>query len=65
MKLLSQRELNATREKLRLREQRYDAIQAQSADDEHVQKLTLRSLKKLINQLTEEIARFEGHATTK
>ncbi len=65
MKLQSQRELTATREKLRLLEQRHDAIRTQPADDEHVQELTLRSLKKLINQLTEEIARFEGHATTK
>ena len=63
MKLESQRELDATREKLSALQQRYDAIRQQPADDEHVKELTLRSLKRLINQLTEEIARFEGHVS--
>lgn len=64
MKLESQREVEATRRKLRSLQQRYDAMREEPADDEHVQELTLRSLKRLINQLTEEIARFEGHAAT-
>ena len=63
MKLQSQRELNVTREKLKSLQQRYDAILKAPTEDQHVRELTLRSLKRLINQLTEEIARFEGHAT--
>ena len=63
MKLESQRELDATREKLSTLQQRYDTIRQQPGDDEHVKELTLRSLKRLINQLTEEIARFGSPAT--
>ncbi len=62
MKLQSQRELNVTREKLKSLQQRYDAIRETPIEDQHVRELTLRSLKRLINQLTEEIARFEGRA---
>lgn len=62
MNLRSKRELEVTREKLRLVEQRYDAIRAEPSVDDHVQELTLRSLKGLMNQLKEEIARFEGRA---
>ena len=62
MKLQSQRELNVTREKLKSLQQRYDAIRESPTEDQHVRELTLRSLKRLINQLTEEIARFEGRA---
>ena len=64
MTLQSQSELEATREKLDLLQQRYDAMRDESPDDAHVQELTLRSLKQLINQLKEEIARFESHSTT-
>lgn len=64
MTLQSQSELEATREKLKLLQQRYDTTRDESPDDAHVQELTLRSLKQLINQLKEEIARFESHSTT-
>jgi hypothetical protein len=63
MNLRNMRELEATREKLRLLEEQYQAARTRSGADEHVRELTLRSLKKLINQLKEEIARFECHAT--
>jgi hypothetical protein len=64
MKLQSQPELNATREKLKSLQNRYNAIREAPTEDEHARELTLRSLKRLTNQLTEEIARFEGHAAT-
>jgi flagellar biosynthesis chaperone FliJ len=62
MSLESQRELENTRAKLKRLEERYAAIQAQSAatGEEKVREWTLHSLKKLINQLKEEIARFEA-----
>ena len=61
MRLQSQRELENTQEKLRLIEEHYERKRKEPADDEHVRELTLRSLKKMINQLKEEIARFEAH----
>jgi hypothetical protein len=60
MSLQSHRELDATREKLRLLEERFAANQCAEEGDRHVQELSQRSLKRLINQLREEIARFES-----
>jgi len=56
MKLQSKRELEVSREKLRMLEVQYQAARTRSGTDEHVRELTLRSLKKPINQLKEEIA---------
>lgn len=47
--------------KLRELEQLYESKQREPSD-EHVRELTLRSLKKRINQFKEEIARYEAHA---
>jgi hypothetical protein len=63
MNLQSKRELEVTREKLKMLEEQYEAARTRSDTDERVRELTLRSLKKLINQLKEEIARFECRAT--
>jgi hypothetical protein len=54
------RELEVTREKLRLLEGSYRANKSEKGGDEHVRELSRRSLKRLINQLKEEIARFES-----
>ena len=62
MSLQSQRELEATREKLRLLEERYEANRHETCRDKHVTELSMRSLKRLINQLKEEIARFESRS---
>lgn len=59
MNLQSHRELEATREKLRLLEEHYEADKCAQRDDEHVRELSMKSLKHLINQLKEESARFE------
>jgi hypothetical protein len=59
--LKSTRQLENTREKLRMLQEEYGATQAETGGDEYVRQLTLRSLKRLINQLTEEIVRFEAH----
>ncbi len=64
MELKNKRELEVTREKLRILEERYAATQERQGGDERVRELTLDSLKKLINQLTEEIVRFESHMRT-
>ena len=63
MNLQSDRELQATREKLRLLEERYEVNKREQGGDEHVRELSMRSLKRLINQLKEEIARFESRSS--
>lgn len=63
MSLQSQTELEATRNKLRLLEERYEAHKREGDGDSHVRELTMGSLKRLINQLKEEIARFESRSS--
>jgi hypothetical protein len=65
MKLQSHRELEATREKLRLLEDRYEANRRERGANEHTRELTMKSLRRLINQLKEEITRFESRASAK
>jgi hypothetical protein len=65
MSLQSQRELELTREKLQSLEQRYEAHEREQTGDQHVRELSMRSLKRLINQLKEEIARFESRGPLK
>lgn len=61
MNLKNDVELENTRGKLRELEERYEARSSESAVNPHVHELTLQSLKRLINQLKEEIARYEAH----
>jgi ribosome-interacting GTPase 1 len=60
MELRSKREVEVTRDKLRSLENRYRAVKQEPGTDTHIQELTLRSLKRMINQMKEEIARFES-----
>jgi hypothetical protein len=53
MELKDEREVEATREKLRSLETRYQAVSQDPGDDAHIQELTLTSLKRLINQSDE------------
>lgn len=53
-------QLANTRTKLRELQGRYEALRVDSSEDPRVRKLTMISLKRLINQLTEEIARLES-----
>ena len=63
MELKDDLEVTVTREKLQSLEARYESVRRDSAGDTHLQELTLRSLKRLINQMKQEIIRFESHAT--
>lgn len=54
-------ELAHTRDKLQHLEARYAALRNDAREDVRVRELTLRSLKSTINQLIEEIARYEAH----
>ena len=60
MELMDEREVEITREKLQSLKARYRAISQDMGEDAHVQELTLRSLKRMMNQMIEEIARFES-----
>lgn len=62
MTLHGRREVENTRHKLRLLEQHYQDTLENPCENEHVQELTLQSLKRIINQMKEEIALFECHA---
>jgi hypothetical protein len=60
MTLQSNRELETTRQKLNDLEQLYAKTMASSEEKTYPRELTLRSLRRTINQLKEEIARFEA-----
>lgn len=58
-------ELDVTREKLQMLEERYEAEKREEGGNAHVRELSMRSLKRLINQLKEEIARHESRVAQK
>ena len=62
MNLQGARELETTRKKLQLLQDHYQSRLRDTTDNTYARELSLRSLKKMINQLTEEIARYEAHA---
>ena len=61
MTLRNERELDNTKRKLRLLEESYEEARTDTEDDEHLRKVEMESLKRLINQLKEEIARYQAH----
>jgi hypothetical protein len=63
MNIENQLQLQNTQAKLKELEQLYAATHDRAPSSEHVRELTLRSLKKRINQFREEIARFEARAS--
>jgi hypothetical protein len=64
MSLQSKRELDVTRKKLQDLEQLYAATLADCSKGGYSRDLTLRSLRRSVNQLKEEIARFEAHTNS-
>jgi hypothetical protein len=60
MPIENRRQLENTRIKLEELEQLFTKTRQGPATSEHVRELTLRSLKKRINQFKEEITRFEA-----
>ena len=65
MTLKNDIELANTRAKLRELEERYEARRQEPARNTHTHELTLQSLKRLINQLKEEITRYETRVPTR
>jgi hypothetical protein len=58
--LANDTELLNTRAKLRELQERYDALSADTSEAPRVRRLTMTSLKRLINELTEEITRYNS-----
>ena len=58
------RQLENTRAKLTMLKEAYESALQRPMANETVRAFTLRSLKRLINQLEEEIAEFEAHQPT-
>jgi dsDNA-specific endonuclease/ATPase MutS2 len=59
--LQNDRQLANTREKLRLLEESYEEARQETGGDEELREAEMQSLKRLINQFKEEIARYEAH----
>ena len=64
MTIDNRNQLENTRLKLHELEQLYLETKQGSVTSEHVRELTLRSLKKRINQFKEEITRYEARASS-
>jgi hypothetical protein len=65
MSLANDTELANTRAKLALLQKRYDALRAETTGDAYVREVTMRSVKRTINQFIEEIARYESRQLAK
>lgn len=61
MTLQNDSELANTREKLIELEHRYQALRSGAEPDARLRDMSMQSLKRLVNQLKEEIARYEAH----
>ena len=61
--LRNERELTNTREKLHRLEALCDADEKETGGDEELREAEMESLKRLINQFKEEIARYEARQT--
>ena len=60
----SQQQLENTKDKLRQLEEHYRQRKEEQGDHSYARKLSLQSLKRTINHLREEIARFQAHSRT-
>ncbi len=60
MKISSERELANARAKLARLEARYEALRADQNGSRRIRELSMTSLRRLINQFKEEIARYEA-----
>lgn len=65
MNLRNDRELANTKRKLLLLEESVEQARTDPDEDEHVREVTIESLKRLMNQLKEEISRYEARQPTR
>ena len=64
MNIENRRQLENTRAKLEELEQLYERKRQAPPADAHIRELTMRSLKKRINQFKEEVVRFEARISS-
>jgi len=64
MTLRSKREVQVTRQKIDDLERLFESTRADSIQNDHQRELTLRSIRKTINAMREEVCRFEARAGT-
>jgi hypothetical protein len=62
--LVSETELANANRKLGMLEADYAALTRQTGGDEELREMTMASLKRLINELKEEIARYQARQPT-
>jgi hypothetical protein len=65
MSLQSRRQLENTRKKLEILQESLRSVETRLEGSPAARDLSRRSLKKLINQMKEEIARFEARASVR
>ncbi|MBK8267936.1 MAG: hypothetical protein IPK83_06365 [Planctomycetes bacterium] len=65
MELRNDRELQHTREQLMRVERLYNNAATETNGDEEFREIEMESLKRFINQLKEEIARYEARRTVR
>ncbi len=63
MSIQSKQQLDNTRKKLKRLQHRLQELDGEPVQNRLTRELTRRSLKKLVNQMKEEIARFEARPT--
>ncbi|MBI4716464.1 MAG: hypothetical protein HY763_01550 [Planctomycetes bacterium] len=61
MILLDEGQVANTRAKLRLLEESYEEVRRETGADAELREAEMESRKRFINQLKEEIARYEAH----
>jgi hypothetical protein len=57
-------QITVTKEKLAGLKKCYESVSQEKGGEEFVRNITLSSLKKTINQFTEDLVRLEAHANT-
>ena len=65
MELENERQVANTRAKLRELQDRYDAAMRELPPDDRVRRTSLQSIKRMINQLKEELTRYEARTFAK
>jgi hypothetical protein len=65
MSITNCRQVDNTRAKMKILEDECRSVESTPEDATMARELTIRSLKKLINQMKEEIARFESRASVR
>ena len=61
MTLQNETQVANTKAKLEWLEARYEALRNETERDQRLRELSMISLKRMINQFKEEIARYEAH----